>query len=72
MRRLAKKCWWLQYDNGGHIVGGKDSRDFTIRYTQFFDHYLKKAPAPEWMTEGIPAYLKGIESRYNLNPNNRP
>ncbi|MFI5140209.1 MAG: S9 family peptidase [Sphingobacteriales bacterium] len=68
LRRLEKKAWWLQYDDGKHTVSGKDSKDFTIRYTQFMDHYLKGAPAPCWMTEGIPAKLKGIESRYELDP----
>ncbi|WP_315815280.1 hypothetical protein [Paraflavitalea speifideaquila] len=45
----------------------KDLRDFTIRYTQFFDHYLKAAPPPKWMTRGLPFKLKGIESRYELD-----
>ena len=26
---------------------------------QFFDHYLKDAPAPVWMVEGVPAVMKG-------------
>jgi hypothetical protein len=29
---------------------------------QFFNYYLKDEPAPAWMTEGVPARLKGIES----------
>ncbi len=64
LRRLGKKVWMLQYDNGDHGVNGKDAEDYTIRFTQFFDHYLKGAPAPRWMTEGIPANLKGIETGY--------
>ncbi|WP_166437132.1 alpha/beta hydrolase family protein [Niastella caeni] len=68
LRRLEKPVWWLQYDEEGHTIGKvKDLRDFTIRYTQFFDHYLKNAPAPRWMTEGIPYKLKGIESRFELD-----
>ncbi|NII25842.1 prolyl oligopeptidase family serine peptidase [Pseudoflavitalea sp. X16] len=68
-RRLENKAWWLQYDDGGHRLWKlNDLRDFTIRYTQFFDHYLKGAPAPSWMTEGIPFKLKGVESRYELDP----
>jgi hypothetical protein len=59
----------LQYDDGGHSVKGKDAVDFTIRLTQFFDHYLKGAPPPKWMTVGIPARLKGIETGYELDPN---
>jgi hypothetical protein len=33
-----------------------------FRVTQFFYRYLKDAPPPKWMTDGIPARLKGIES----------
>jgi hypothetical protein len=62
----------LQYDgqNHGNSDGryGRYARDFTIRINQFFDHYLKKAPAPRWMTQGIPAKLKGVESRLELDP----
>ncbi len=58
LRRLGKKVWMLQYDEGTHGVGGKESIDFTTRITQFFDYYLKKSPPPKWMTEGIPAKLK--------------
>jgi hypothetical protein len=30
-----------------------------MRMQQFFDHYLKGAPAPAWMREGIPFLDKG-------------
>ncbi len=36
LRRLGKKAWMLQYDQGGHGVGGQDAIDFAIRLTQFF------------------------------------
>jgi hypothetical protein len=67
---LGKKVWWVQYDKGGHVLfpGTKDEKDFTIRTTQFYDHYLKWAPAARWMTVGIPYSLKGIESRFELDP----
>jgi len=69
LRRLDKKVWWLNYDNGSHTLAvQKELKDYTIRYTQFFDHYLKKAPAPQWMTQGVPLKLKRIESRYALDP----
>ncbi len=68
LRRLEKKAWMLQYDNGGHGVSGKDAVDFTIRQTQFFDHYLRGALPPKWMTKGRPATLKGIEDRFELDP----
>jgi dipeptidyl aminopeptidase/acylaminoacyl peptidase len=67
--RLEKKTWMLEYDNGGHSVDDQqDMEDFTIRSTQFFDHNLKNAPAPSWMTQGIPAYLKQVEDRLELDP----
>ena len=34
-------------------------KDLSIRLQQFFDHYLKGAPAPEWMVKGVPAIRKG-------------
>jgi dipeptidyl aminopeptidase/acylaminoacyl peptidase len=50
LRRLGKKAWMLQYDNAGHIVTMYDDQaDFTIRLTQFFDHYLKGTSMPKWM-----------------------
>ena len=67
LRRLKKKVWMLQYDDGEHSVSGKSAMDYTIRMTQFFDYYLKDVPPPKWMTEGIPARLKGIESKYELD-----
>jgi dipeptidyl aminopeptidase/acylaminoacyl peptidase len=67
LRRLEKEVWMLQYDGGDHIVFGKNAIDYTIRMAQFFNHYLKGAPAPIWMTQGIFARLKGIEAGYELD-----
>jgi hypothetical protein len=33
---------------------------------QFFDHYLKGAPMPEWMANGIPAIERGINTGLEL------
>jgi dipeptidyl aminopeptidase/acylaminoacyl peptidase len=62
LRRLGKKAWMLQYDGQGHTVFDKASLDLTIRMFQFFNYYLKGEPPPAWMTKGIPARLKGMES----------
>jgi hypothetical protein len=59
----------LQYEHGQHGVSSpNDAEDFTIRMKQFFDHYLKNAPAPIWMTQGIPAKLKQVITGYDLDP----
>ena len=41
------------------VDGESFEQDFQIRMKQFFDHYLKDAPAPVWMVEGVPAVMKG-------------
>lgn len=67
LRRLRKKVWLLQYDEGGHTVTGLEAADYHHRLLQFFNHYLKGEPAPIWMTKGIPAVMKGIETGYSLD-----
>ncbi|HET6995963.1 MAG TPA: hypothetical protein VFI06_13315, partial [Chitinophagaceae bacterium] len=67
LRRLEKKTWWLEYDLGAHNVDWYEAMDYTIRFTQYFDHDLKHAPAPRWMTQGLPFALKGVESRLELD-----
>lgn len=69
LRRLGKRVWMLQYDGQGHELHGStaDEMDLTIRMTQFFDHYLKGARPPKWMTRGVPAALKGCDSGLELD-----
>jgi dienelactone hydrolase len=65
LRRLNKKAWMLQYDGEGHsLIEERNRIDYTIRLKQFFDHYLKREPMPEWMLYGIPAKLKGYNKGY--------
>lgn len=69
LRRLGKKAWMLQYDGEDHVIFDEiAAKDFHIRMKQFFDHYLKDAPAPKWMIEGIPAKMKGFDQGYELEP----
>jgi dipeptidyl aminopeptidase/acylaminoacyl peptidase len=68
LQRLDKKVWILDYDNGGHLLTSQiDAEDFTKRITQYFDHFLKNQPAPKWMTQGIPAMLKGKYQGFELD-----
>lgn len=69
MRRLGKTVWLVNYNDELHgITERRNRKDWTIRMAQFFDHYLKGAPAPEWMTTGIPATLKGIDWGLDTDP----
>ncbi len=65
LRRLGKPVWMLQYNGEAHnLKERKNRKDITIRLQQFFDHYLKGDPMPEWMKNGIPATRKGQELGY--------
>jgi dipeptidyl aminopeptidase/acylaminoacyl peptidase len=68
LRRLGKRVWMLQYDEGAHSLNPSSSEaaDYTKRVMQFFDHYLKDSACPKWMLYGIDAKNKGIETGYDL------
>jgi len=58
LRYNGKKAVLLAYPGEGHHLGGlANQKDLTVRFFEFFDHYLKGAPAPKWLTEGTP-FLK--------------
>lgn len=62
MRRLGKVGWMLQYNDEEHNISKYvNAVDYTIRLSQFFDHYLKGQPMPVWMKDGVPATKKGID-----------
>jgi len=55
LRFNNKKAVLLAYPGEGHGLRGMANRkDLTIRFFQFFDHYLKGAPAPTWLSDGVP------------------
>ena len=67
LKRLNQPAWLLQYNGEDHnLRQRKNRKDLSIRLSQFFDHYLKGAPAPLWMTEGLPAVEKGRTLKYEL------
>lgn len=68
LRRLGKPVWLLQYEGQGHgVAGKKEFKDVCIRTAQFFDHYLRDAPPPVWMTRGIPPEMKQVISGYETD-----
>ena len=55
LRFLGKPIIWLSYPGEGHGLRKLENRiDFQYRLREFFDHHLKGAPAPGWMTGGVP------------------
>ncbi|MBE6282092.1 MAG: S9 family peptidase [Bacteroides sp.] len=62
LRRLGKPVWMLQYNNETHNLSNRvNALDYTIRLSQFMDHFLKGAPMPKWMKYGVPSTMKGID-----------
>lgn len=62
MRRLNKPVWMLNYNGEAHnLRERKNQKDISQREQQFFDWLLKKENPPKWITEGVPAILKGKE-----------
>ncbi|HLU24942.1 MAG TPA: prolyl oligopeptidase family serine peptidase [Longimicrobiales bacterium] len=60
LRRLGKPAWLVNYNGEPHWpTTYANKRDWNIRMQQFFDHFLKGAPPPVWLAEGIPAVKKG-------------
>jgi dipeptidyl aminopeptidase/acylaminoacyl peptidase len=58
LRRLGKEVYLFVYNGEPHGLRKRpNQKDYTIRLQQYFDHYLKGAPAPEWMQKGVP-YLE--------------
>lgn len=58
LRRLEKEVYFFSYNGEPHGLRRRpNQKDYTMRLQQFFDHFLKGAPRPEWMEKGIP-YLE--------------
>jgi dipeptidyl aminopeptidase/acylaminoacyl peptidase len=65
LRRLDKEAWLLNYRGEPHWpVKWQNRKDFNLRMSQFFDHYLKGTPEPEWLKKGVPAVERGINKGY--------
>jgi dipeptidyl aminopeptidase/acylaminoacyl peptidase len=58
LRRLNKEVYMFSYNGEKHGLRKRiNQKDYTRRLQEFFDHFLKGAPSPEWMEKGIP-YLQ--------------
>ncbi len=70
LRRHDKPAWLFNYNGQPHGLRRRaDQKDFGQRMHQFFDHFLKGSPAPEWMDKGIP-YLERDEEKVKFNARN--
>jgi dipeptidyl aminopeptidase/acylaminoacyl peptidase len=67
LRRLGKEVYLWNYNGEAHGLRKRPTqKDYTVRMQQYFDHFLKGAPAPEWMTKGIP-YIEREQEKEKFN-----
>jgi dipeptidyl aminopeptidase/acylaminoacyl peptidase len=66
LRFLGKPIIFASYPEAGHHLSKlENQKDFMTRMEQFYDHYLKGAPAPDWMVHGVP-YLQKRQAARSL------
>ncbi len=69
MRRLGKKVWMLTYNGEAHnLVERKNRKDIQIREQQFFDYMLKGDKPAKWISDGVPAIMKGRDLGLGYHP----
>jgi dipeptidyl aminopeptidase/acylaminoacyl peptidase/ssDNA-binding Zn-finger/Zn-ribbon topoisomerase 1 len=60
MRRLGKEAYMFNYNGEKHSLREwENQKHWTVHQDEFFDHYLKGAPRPEWMEKGVPYLERG-------------
>lgn len=64
LRRLEKEAYMFNYNGEAHGLRKRvNQKHWTRCMQEFFDHHLKGAPAPDWMTKGIKAWEKEEEEK---------
>ena len=62
LKRLGKEAYLFNYNGEDHGLRNKaNMKDWTRRMSEYFDHHLKGAPAPKWMTDGVPFHERDAE-----------
>jgi dipeptidyl aminopeptidase/acylaminoacyl peptidase len=74
LRRTGKEAYLFAYNGEFHGLRRRhNQKDFAVRMSQFFDHFLKGAPKPEWMEKGIPYIDREAEKeRFRKPPTSSP
>ena len=72
LRRNGREAYLFDYNGEKHGLRRRhNQKDYTVRMQQFFDHYLKDGPTPQWMEKGIP-YIDREEEKKTLNDQEYP
>ena len=55
LRQLGKKVIMLEYAGENHgLARPTNQKDYAMRMGEWYDSYLKGAPMPDWMKDGVP------------------
>lgn len=55
LRRLNKEAYFFNYNGEPHGIRKRANQmDYALRLFQFFNHFLRNEPKPNWMRQGIP------------------
>jgi len=72
-RRAGKPCVMLVYEGENHAVQQKANQiDYHRKINAWFDHYLKGAPAEDWMVKGITVLEREREMKRTGNSTTMP
>lgn len=60
LRRLDKEAYLFSFNDEDHNLRGREQQKFwTVHLDEFFDHFLRGAPTPTWMIEGVDYLHRG-------------
>jgi len=66
LRHLGKEAYMFTYNGEKHGLRDRENmKHWSVHLDEFFDHFLKGAPLPEWMDKGVPYLEKG---KRDVNP----
>jgi dipeptidyl aminopeptidase/acylaminoacyl peptidase len=72
-RRAGRPMVLLVYEDENHSFQQKANQlDYHRRILEWFGHYLKGEPAPQWITDGMPLDALEAERRRIAGPASRP
>ncbi|MBA3296147.1 MAG: S9 family peptidase, partial [Acidobacteria bacterium] len=60
LRRLGKEGYMFNYNDELHGLRNRDNmKHWTVHMDEFFDHYLRGKPRPDWMDKGVSFLERG-------------
>jgi dipeptidyl aminopeptidase/acylaminoacyl peptidase len=67
LRRLGKEAYFFNYNTEKHGLRQRENqKHWTVHMDEFFDHFLKGAPTPDWMEHGLDYLHRGTRDVSDL------